>query len=74
MDELVNALNALFSEIEIPIDGCPPGLEGAEVEYKDEDLQLLGYVRGNKLVVETAEEIPEGAVITWGRGRWVISW
>jgi hypothetical protein len=71
MDEL---LNALFSDpIEIPILDCPDGLEGAEIEYADESLQIVGTVRNGKLVVDACD-VPEGTTIKWGHGRWVISW
>ena len=67
-------LDILFNRIEIPIVGCPPELEGVEVEYQDSDLQLLGVVEKGCLVVETSDEIPEGTTIRWGRGRWTINW
>jgi hypothetical protein len=70
MDELINSL---FSEVEIPIVNCPPGLEGAEVEYTDEALQVLGTVKNGKLVVDGVD-VPEGATIQWGKGKWVINW
>jgi len=67
-------LEDMFSEIAIPIIGCPPGLEGAEIEYQDQNLELLGTVKDGHLIVSTADEIPEGTAIVWGKGRWVISW
>jgi hypothetical protein len=51
MSEINELFNALFPEIEIPIVGCPPGLEYAEVEYKDETLQVFGIVKDKKLFV-----------------------
>jgi len=63
-----------FKRVEIPIINCPPGLDGAEVEYEDEDLQLLGIVENGCLVTETSEDIPENTTITWGKGYWKITW
>jgi hypothetical protein len=75
MDDQINELlDALFGPtVEIPIVNCPPELENAEVEYQDADLQLIGVVRNGKLIAESADEIPEGTVIVWGKGHWVIS-
>jgi len=67
-------LENFFTEIAIPIIGAPASLEGAEIEYEDANLQLLGTVKNGHLVVSTVDEIPEGTTIRWGRGRWVISW
>jgi len=67
-------LDIFFNRVEIAIVNCPPGLNGAQVEYEDSNLAVVGVVENNKLVVETAEEIPEDAVIVWGCGRWIISW
>jgi len=67
-------LDIFFNRIEIPIINCPPGLEGAEVQYSDADLLIEGVVEKGCLVVETTDEIPEGTTIQWGRGRWVINW
>jgi hypothetical protein len=74
MENLENLMDIFFTRVEIPIINCPPGLDGAEVEYQDENLLALGIVENGKLVMETGEVIPEDAVIVWGKGRWVINW
>ncbi len=71
MDEL---LESLFSEpVEITILGCPPELEGAEIEYSDPNLLVCGVVKNGKLIAD-ATDIPENVTITWGKGTWVIRW
>jgi len=67
-------INSLFSQVEIPIINCPPELNGANVEYEDSTLQVGGVVENGKLIVEASDDIPESVTITWGRGRWIISW
>jgi len=74
MDEINELLESLFSEpTEIVILDCPPGLEGAEIEYSDLDLLVSGVVKNGKLISDDAD-IPEGATIAWGKGTWVIRW
>jgi len=67
-------LDIFFNRVEITIVNCPPGLNGAQVEYTDSSLMVFGVVENEKLVVETADEIPDDAVIVWGKGTWTISW
>jgi len=66
-------LDNLFNAVEITINNCPDGLEGAEVHYEDADLIVVGIVENGKLIVESVD-IPENVSITWGKGRWTISW
>ena len=66
-------LDNLFNTVEITINNCPDGLEGAEVQYEDADLVVVGIVKNGKLIVESVD-IPENVSITWGEGRWTISW
>jgi len=74
MDEINELLESLFSEpTEIVILDCPPGLEGAEIEYSDLDLLVSGVVKNGKLISDNAD-IPEGVTIAWGKGTWVIRW
>jgi len=66
-------LDIFFNRVEITIVNCPPSLNGAEVEYEDGNVSLMGVVEDGKLVIEVADA-PEIEAITWGSGTWKIRW